>query len=118
MYRDQYYDGAGVASVYLWDAAEGSPDGAFAGCFLIHKGEGSGRHGGLDKGYWDSIHVVEAAPTEGGQKCRYKLTSTVMLHLGNKLEKARESPRIRPPPPPSHVVVPERCFVLRVCICP
>lgn len=88
VYRDQYYDGAGVASVYLWDSEVGA-EGAFNGCFLVHKGEGSGRHGGLDKGHWDSIHVVEAAPLEGGQRCRYKLTSTVMLHLGSRLEKAR-----------------------------
>ena len=67
-YREQYYEG-GISSVYLWEpqeeaSAEGGsappPAGAFAGCFLVHKGEGSGRHGGgLERGYWDAIHVAE-----------------------------------------------------------
>lgn len=84
VYRDQYFE-AGTASVYLWDVDEAA--GVFAGCFLVHKGEGSGRHGPLDKGYWDSIHVAEVSPVEGGAKFKYKLTSTVMLHMSSKLEK-------------------------------
>ena len=108
-YREQYYEG-GTSSVYLWDA-DGAA-GAFAGCFLVHKassqavqlepacrratrtwrnpalvqGEGSGKHGGLEKGYWDAIHVFEVAPSAGGGPVRYSLTSTVMLHLAASLE--------------------------------
>ncbi len=71
-YREQYYEG-GTSSVYLWEplSEEDAPApaaGAFAGCFLVHKGEGSGRHGGgLERGFWDAIHVAEARRPGGAQ---------------------------------------------------
>jgi capping protein beta len=74
--------------VYLWEpvVAEGEaapPSGAFAGCFLVHKGEGSDRHGGgVQRGYWDAIHVAEALPAATADgAATYKLTSTVSLFL-------------------------------------
>jgi capping protein beta len=72
--------------VYLWEPVVGEgeaapPAGAFAGCFLVHKGEGSDRHGGgVQRGYWDAIHVAEALPG-AGDAATYKLTSTVSLFL-------------------------------------
>ena len=98
-YREAYYEG-GISSVYLWepvadadadaDAGAGAPapppSGAFAGCFLVHKGEGSDRHGGgLEAGYWDAIHVAEATPgADASAPAQYKLTSTVTLYLRTK----------------------------------
>ena len=67
----RYYEG-GVSSVYLWDLDDG-----FAGVVLLKKttptdaGEGGG---------WDSIHVFEVV--DRGRVAHYKLTSTVILHLG------------------------------------
>ena len=86
-YREAYYEG-GTSSVYLWEPVVGEgeappPAGAFAGCFLVHKGEGSDRHGGgVQRGYWDAIHVAEALPgASDGAASTYKLTSTVSLFL-------------------------------------
>jgi len=75
-YRNLYYEG-GVASAYLWDLENG---GAFAGCFLIKKEviEPS-RH--VSEGCWDSIHVVEVVPKDGGKKATYKLTTSVILTM-------------------------------------
>lgn len=72
VYRSMYYDG-GVGSVYLWDLDEG-----FAGVVLLKKS--SGKSAG-----WDSIHVFEVDERGRGGSTRsahYKLTSTVILHLG------------------------------------
>jgi capping protein (actin filament) muscle Z-line, beta len=94
VYREQYYEG-GLSSVYLWEtsaastsaeaapgaAAALSPQTAFAGAFLVHKGEGSGRHGAsLSAGLWDAVHVVEVLPGEGGSTS-YNLSTTIALHL-------------------------------------
>lgn len=72
VYRQMYYEG-GIGSVYLWDLDDG-----FAGVVLLKK---QSPGGGKDAG-WDSVHVVEV--TEGGKSARYKLTSTVILHLGRE----------------------------------
>jgi len=96
-YREQYYEG-GLSSVYLWEnggvgapASPGeplSPQASFAGCFLVHKGEGSGRRGGgLERGLWDAVHVVEVLPSPGGQT-QYRLSSTVALALATKASSA------------------------------
>ena len=72
-YRELYFEG-GTSSVYLWDLDRG-----FAGCFLIKKKvEGSSF---VKDGHWNSIHVVEVQE-EGATKATYKLTTTVMLHMG------------------------------------
>ena len=96
-YREAYYEG-GTSSVYLWEpvVAEGEaapPAGAFAGCFLVHKGEGSDRHGGgVQRGYWDAIHVAEALPgSSESAPATYKLTSTVSLFLRCASAKAGEA---------------------------
>ena len=73
-YRELYYEG-GTSSVYLWDLDDG-----FAGCFLIKKAL-AGSVAGVDKGTWDSIHVIEMHEEEGGGKATYKLTTTVMLSM-------------------------------------
>lgn len=101
-YRTQYYEG-GLSSVYLWEPSLEEAEGAaapaggrsgaacpFAGCFLVHKGEGSGRHGGsLESGHWDSCHVVEALPE--GPITHYKLSSTVSLALAARSATAPDS---------------------------
>jgi len=71
-YRELYFEG-GTSSVYLWDL-----DNGFAGCFLIKKNVEENRF--VNKGSWDSIHVVEAVET-APKKASYKLTTTVMLTM-------------------------------------
>lgn len=74
-YRELYYEG-GVSSVYLFDL-----DGTgFAGAFLIKKMVGDDDKY-VNKGSWDSIHVVEVQEQAGG-KATYKLTTTVLLDMG------------------------------------
>ncbi|OCT45719.1 F-actin-capping protein subunit beta [Cladophialophora carrionii] len=81
VYRQMYYEG-GIGSVYLWDLDDG-----FAGVVLLKKKEGK------DAG-WDSIHVFEVDERRGGatssKTCHYKLTSTVILHLGRESESLGE----------------------------
>lgn len=77
-YRELYFEG-GVSSVYLWDL-----DSGFAGCFLVKKNVEGDRY--VKKGCWDSIHVVEVTESEDKSSATYKLTTTVMLHMG--VEKA------------------------------
>lgn len=45
--------------------------------------DGSGQRG-VDKGVWDSIHVMEVVPDEGSQTASYKLTTTIILTLTTK----------------------------------
>ncbi|KAL8972301.1 MAG: hypothetical protein Q9183_000630 [Haloplaca sp. 2 TL-2023] len=74
VYRDLYYEG-GVSSVYFWDLDDG-----FAGVVLLQKRTPKGS----SEGGWDSIHVFEAI--DRARTAHYKLTSTVILHLGTKNE--------------------------------
>eukprot|EP00428_Durinskia_dybowskii_P062663 CAMPEP_0170364984 /NCGR_PEP_ID=MMETSP0117_2-20130122/5664_1 /TAXON_ID=400756 /ORGANISM="Durinskia baltica, Strain CSIRO CS-38" /LENGTH=277 /DNA_ID=CAMNT_0010619519 /DNA_START=69 /DNA_END=902 /DNA_ORIENTATION=+ len=73
-YREMYFEG-GTSSVYLWDQDQG-----FAGCFLIKKNVEGDRY--VKNGCWDSIHVVEAVENDSKTSATYKLTTTVMLHMG------------------------------------
>lgn len=73
-YREMYFEG-GTSSVYLWDQDQG-----FAGCFLIKKNVEGDRY--VKTGCWDSIHVVEAVENDSKTSATYKLTTTVMLHMG------------------------------------
>lgn len=73
VYRGLYYEG-GTGSVYMWDLDDG-----FAGVVLLKKESGRGE----EAAGWDSIHVVEVE-TRGTKSAHYKLTSTVILHLGKK----------------------------------
>lgn len=81
VYRDLYYEGSGISSVYLWDSAEDDePDSltdGFAGVVLFKKETDDG------SGKWDSIHVFEVVPVSANS-FSYKLTSTVILDLQNK----------------------------------
>ncbi|KAK5088273.1 F-actin-capping protein subunit beta [Lithohypha guttulata] len=73
VYRSLYYEG-GIGSVYLWDQDDG-----FAGVVLLKKESGRGE----DTAGWDSIHVVEVDERgKTSKSAHYKLTSTVILHLG------------------------------------
>ncbi|EGV62672.1 F-actin-capping protein subunit beta [Yamadazyma tenuis] len=80
VYRDLYYENAGISSVYLWDTDEGDiPDSlnnGFAGVVLFKKEIDNG------EGKWDSIHVFEVE-TAGSSTYSYKLTSSVILDLNN-----------------------------------
>lgn len=88
--------------MFLWDLE----DGGFAGVVLLKKGAShqscTKSNGCLffafivltpsdssqPSGAWDSIHVFEAS--ERGRQARYKLTSTIMLHLVTTGETAGE----------------------------
>lgn len=80
-YREAYYEASSdsVSSVYAWEL--GSDPSAFASCWLIKKEISKGRS--VDKGEWDSIHVVEVTPVGGADKAafKYKITSTVLLSI-------------------------------------
>jgi len=73
-YRELYFEAGSTSSVYLWDLESG-----FAGCFLIKKRVQGNEF--VKDGCWDSIHIVEATE-EGPGKATYKLTTTVILHMG------------------------------------
>jgi capping protein (actin filament) muscle Z-line, beta len=79
IYRRQYFEG-GFSSVYFFDTEE-RDDKAFGACFLIHKDVQKEK--GLEKGWWDSIHVFEVSADKKGF-FNYKLTTTVMVSLGLK----------------------------------
>jgi capping protein beta len=36
----------------------------------------------VKEGIWDSIHVVEVKENKAAKKAEYKLTTTIMLHMG------------------------------------
>lgn len=83
IYREMYYEGTGISSVYLWDLddpnasnAGSSGTSSFAGVVLLKKtAPGGAKNGG--EGTWDSIHVFEVS--ERSRTGNYKLTSTVSL---------------------------------------
>jgi capping protein beta len=83
IYREMYYEGTGISSVYLWDledptssSAPGGGSNSFAGVVLLKKTATGGKSG---DGSWDSIHVFEVA--ERSRTGTYKLTSTVSIVL-------------------------------------
>ena len=84
IYRDLYYEGAGISSVYFWDTAEDEDEeedlsNGFAGVVLFKK-ETSDK-----SGKWDSIHVLEVIP-DTKSTSTYKLTTSVILDLQHKSE--------------------------------
>ena len=93
IYREQYYEGSGISSVYLWDVEDGAgtasasggsgSSSSFAGVVLLKKQVG-------DSASWDSIHVFEVA--ERSRVGSYKLTSTVSFCLCDLLVAARPLP--------------------------
>jgi capping protein beta len=80
IYRKQYFEG-GYSSVYFFDT-EAKDDKSFGACFLIHKDVAADK--GMDKGWWDSIHVFEVTAGANKSSFTYKLTTTVMVSLGFK----------------------------------
>lgn len=81
IYRKQYFEG-GYSSVYFFDT-EAKDDKSFGACFLIHKDVAKDK--GMDKGWWDSIHVFEVMGDVSKKgSFTYKLTTTVMVSLGFK----------------------------------
>jgi len=77
VYRKLYFE-TGHSSVYFFETDERSAD-AFGACFLIHK-DVEEKKGGLDRGWWDSIHVFDVTEDKKGTYV-YKLTSTVMVSM-------------------------------------
>ena len=79
----RYYDG-GTSSFYLWDQDEAeAEEGSYAGTLLFKKDCGKVSKSTIEKGVWDAVHVLEAAP-KGKGDLDYKLTSTVMLSATKK----------------------------------
>ena len=80
IYREMYYEGTGVSSVYLWDlestssGSVGGDNSSFAGVVLLKKAT---KAQGNTEGAWDSIHVFEVG--ERSRTGSYKLTSTVRM---------------------------------------
>lgn len=78
IYRDLYYEGGGLSSVYMWDTAEdldaNSIEEGFAGVVLFKKETED------HSGKWDSIHVFEVVP-ESATHASYKITSSVILDV-------------------------------------
>lgn len=79
IYRDLYYEGGGLSSVYMWDTAEdveaNSIEEGFAGVALFKKDSDD------NSGKWNSIHVFEVIPE--GRAAVYKITLSVILDLHN-----------------------------------
>jgi len=84
VYRKQYFEG-GYSSVYLFET-EDSDGRGFGACFLIHK-DVVDKSKGLEKGWWDSIHVFEVSAHDKKTMFNYKLTTTVMVSMGLKDER-------------------------------
>lgn len=88
IYRELYYEGSGVSSVYLWDSGEdegeeeddddsndqNSIEQGFAGVVLIKKESEDGL------GKWDSTNVFEVIPNSKSSYT-YKVTTSVTLDL-------------------------------------
>jgi len=78
VYRKLYFE-TGHSSVYFFETDEKTGD-AFGACFLIHK-DVEEKKGGLDRGWWDSIHVFDVREDSKKGTFVYKLTSTVMVSM-------------------------------------
>jgi capping protein beta len=78
VYRKLYFE-TGISSVYCFETDEKSAE-SFGACFLIHK-DVEEKKGGLEKGWWDSIHVFEVNEDPKKGFFNYKLTSTVMVSM-------------------------------------
>jgi len=82
VYKDQYYEGGSISSVYMWDV-----DTGFAGVVLIKKISDVAKGGSPMKGTWDAVHVFQV-DEKPGNKADYKLTTTIMLSLETENERA------------------------------
>jgi capping protein beta len=83
-YADQYYEG-GIANAYFWDTSDegdSSTSQNFAGAIMFKK-DGSGLRG-VDKGVWDSIHVVDVKVGSSGKTATYELTTTIILSMATE----------------------------------
>lgn len=83
-YADQYYE-SGIASAYFWDTSDeddSSTSKNFAGAIMFKK-DGSGLRG-IEKGIWDSIHVVDVKVGSDGKTATYELTTTVILSMATE----------------------------------
>jgi len=79
-YADQYYEG-GIANAYFWDT-EDEAEQNFAGAVMFKK-DGSGLRG-VDKGIWDSIHVVDVKVGSDKKTAKYELTATIILSMATE----------------------------------
>lgn len=92
-YREMYYGKDSVGSVYLWNQGGGIQEGGFAGCFLIQKQickeeeeeeeeqNQSGSPKRIQRGFWNSIHVVDVNVLSGGDRVKYELSTTVLVSM-------------------------------------
>jgi len=78
IYRKLYFD-TGHSSVYFFETDEKSSE-SFGACWLIHK-DVEEKQGGLDQGWWDSMHVFDVKEDSKKGTFIYKLTSTVMVSM-------------------------------------
>uniref|UniRef100_A0A0G4GUY7 F-actin-capping protein subunit beta n=1 Tax=Chromera velia CCMP2878 TaxID=1169474 RepID=A0A0G4GUY7_9ALVE len=90
LYRQAYYNGEGVSSVFLWDIYE--EPGAFAGAFCIHRE--IDRAGMVESGTWNTIHVIEVREKHNNN-AYYKMTSSVLLDL-SLMPRTRHRPGAEP----------------------
>jgi len=79
-YRKMYFEG-GYSSAYFFDTEGG--DSGFGSCLLVHKDVEKDK--GVDKGWWDSIHVFEVHEEKKGMFV-YKLTTTVIVSIALREE--------------------------------
>jgi len=100
------YFETGLSSVYLWDL---DLAGAFAGVVLLKSDLAAGDVAGA----WDSIHIFETSGSS--KKPSYKLTSTVMLRLG-QTEKRGEAEGVQLAGSLTRQVRVERSIALARCI--
>jgi len=94
IYRKMYFEG-GYSSCYFFetnndnDNNNNSIDHGFGCCYLIHKdihtdnnNNNNNNDNKLQKGWWDSIHVIEVVQDNNNNKVyNYKLTTTVMVSM-------------------------------------
>jgi len=86
VYRKLYFEG-GHSSVYFFETDSDSKDGGYGATFLIHKDVDRAAAGakGLEKGWWDSVHVFDVSEVEGSGKKNVLLQAYDLRHCINGL---------------------------------
>ncbi len=86
LYKKAYYSNNSISSVYLWNLGDNNQDG-LALCVLIKNSVD--KETDIDNAVWDSSNVFSIKFNEttdrkgyGVIEATYKLTSTIMLHMG------------------------------------
>jgi len=79
-----YFEG-GHSSVYFFETDSETKEGGFGATFLIHKDvdRQAAATKGLEKGWWDSVHVFDVSEVDSSKKIfNYKLTTSVIVSMG------------------------------------